>query len=87
MDEKKTGAVTENNGVAWIPCTERLPEERERVLIARRERTIPKESRTFIDIGQYFNGLWYVLSAVQGYYAVATEVTAWMELPEVYEGE
>lgn len=65
--EEKTG---------WIPVTERLPENMNRVLIAKR--IIDEE--TVVDIGWYFAGekTWYTNE-----FEVA-DVVAWQPLPEPY---
>ena len=65
----------------WIPCSERLPEDRELVLFS------TKTDRVFE--GRYFadntDRQWY--SFRDETFAWNNVVTAWMPLPEPYKGE
>lgn len=63
----------------WIPVSERLPENMNRVLIAKR--IIDEE--TVVDIGWYFAGekTWYTNEFV------VADVVAWMPLPDCYVEE
>ena len=58
----------------WIPCSERLPEDKKYVLVTDYGET---------DIGRRFGGRW-----LDYYGDKLKDVTAWMPLPEPYrEGE
>ena len=60
---------------AWIPCSERLPECNEEVLI--------KFSNGKIDIGYRVSIFWFPNNEFYADY----RVVSWMPLPEKYEGE
>ena len=54
----------------WIPVSERLPKEREEVLV-----TVSNEFETFADVDSWMGGsFWTYIDAV----------TAWMPLPDPY---
>lgn len=62
----------------WIPCEERLPEEEDSYLVTLRWEREPAEVDTDV--------LWY--SPARGFDPInAYTVTAWMPLPEPYDGE
>ena len=57
----------------WIPVSERLPKEREEVLV-----TVSNEFETFADVDSWMGGsFWTYIDAV----------TAWMPLPDPYREE
>ena len=58
----------------WIPCSERLPEEKERVLVS--------TDMNEIQVMWHDDGYWY--SDIAGLY-FEDEVYAWMELSKPYE--
>lgn len=63
----------------WIPCTERLPKEKERVLTY--------DNIGHIDFGQYDKGQWYwEAEACADYWMKNDGVLAWMPLPTPYKG-
>ena len=63
----------------WIPCSERLPKEKARVLTY--------DTMGDIVFGQYDKGRWYwEAEACADYWAKNDGVTAWMPLPEPYKG-
>lgn len=64
----------------WIPCSERLPKEKARVLTY--------DSMGGIVFGQYDKGRWYwEAEACADYWAKNDGVIAWMPLPTPYKGE
>lgn len=63
----------------WIPVSERLPKEKDRVLTY--------DSIGHIDFGQYDKGLWYwEAESCADYWMRNDGVLAWMPLPEPYKG-
>ncbi len=79
----------------WIPCSERLPEEEEDVLVTRRFLGVKNCSKrwndhipptTYVEVAQYFDGTWTALSDE---YKIArnrhTDPIAWMPLPNPYK--
>ena len=67
----------------WIPCSERLPKEKQEVYV----------TVYFIegDTGRAYGymdgfGRWHLYSTVEGTLNSGYEVTAWMPLPEPFEG-
>ena len=63
----------------WIPCSERLPKEKERVLTY--------DNIGHIDFGQYDRGQWYwEAEACADYWMKNDGVLAWMPLPTPYKG-
>ena len=63
----------------WIPCSERLPKEKEIVLTY--------DNIGHIDFGQYDRGQWYwEAEACADYWMKNDGVIAWMPLPKPYEG-
>lgn len=64
----------------WIPCSERLPDHYEELLITRKCRVRNCEEYNVIDIGVWDDG-WCEA------WCEASEVVAWMPLPEPYKEE
>ena len=68
----------------WIPCSERLPEEEEYILLS-------FASYTGLDIGRYEkdgeNDNFYPGDEEETYASYGLFVNAWMPLPEPYKGE
>lgn len=69
--------------VEWIPCSERLPKEKQEVYV----------TVYFIegDTGRAYGyidgfGKWHLYSTVEGTLNSGYEVTAWMPLPKPYKG-
>ena len=60
----------------WIPVTERLPEDDAFVLVSCRT----KRGVNGINRAYYMDGAWHGSGSMSG-------VTAWMPLPEPYDGE
>ena len=61
----------------WIPCSERLPKEKARVLTY--------DTMGDVVFGQYDKGQWYwEAEACADYWAKNDGVIAWMPLPEQY---
>lgn len=58
----------------WIPCNERLPEEREFVIVLAKNHGM--------DIGCLTDNEWYC----SGYELSLNKIIAWMPLPESYKG-
>ena len=66
-------------GQGWIPCSERLPKEKARVLTY--------DTMGDIVFGQYDKGRWYwEAEACADYWAKNDGVIAWMPLPTPYKG-
>lgn len=64
----------------WIPCSERLPKEKARVLTY--------DTMGDIVFGQYDKGRWYwEAEACADYWAKNDGVIAWMPLPKPYREE
>ena len=59
----------------WIPCNERLPEEREFVILLAKNHGM--------DIGCLTDNEWYC----SGYELSLNKIIAWMPLPEPFKGE
>ena len=68
----------------WIPCSERLPEEEEYILLS-------FENYTGLDIGRYEkdgeNDNFYPGDEEEAYASYGLIVNAWMPLPEPYREE
>lgn len=68
----------------WIPCSERLPEEEEYILLS-------FANYTGLDIGRYEkdgeNDNFYPGDEEETYASYGLIVNAWMPLPEPYKGE
>lgn len=62
----------------WIPCSERLPEERSEAVLA----TAYDGISTAIYVFYYENGRW---KDIDGYNVDAAEITAWMPMPDPWE--
>ena len=63
----------------WIPCSERLPKEKARVLTY--------DTMGDVVFGQYDKGKWYwEAEACADYWAKNDGVIAWMPLPTPYKG-
>lgn len=60
----------------WIPCSERLPENDEMVLVS----CETKKGIKVINRAYYMDGYWHGSGTMSG-------VKAWMPLPEPYEGK
>ena len=77
--ESEAGADQE-----WIPCSERLPEEEEYILLS-------FANYTGLDIGRYEkdgeNDNFYPGDEEETYASYGLFVNAWMPLPEPYKGE
>ena len=63
----------------WIPCSERLPEEKGQYLVTRDVDFNYPSLATF----NPYNDHWYTLSG----FASISKVIAWMPLPDIYKGE
>lgn len=72
-----------NNG--WIPCSERLPEKNQLVLVCAESTTI--SSGTIRMVGAYANGAWFIQNSVDtlGFQCLEYCVVAWQTLPEPYQ--
>ena len=76
--------VPDINVGEWIPCSERLPERYQKVLVTapRMQTVLLKEPTYFVDIGHCdFEGKFNLSTARTRQYA-----EAWMPLPEPYKG-
>ena len=60
----------------WIPCSERLPDNDEMMLVSCRT----KKGVSSVNRAYYLNGFWHGSGSMSG-------VTAWMPLPTPYEEE
>lgn len=80
----------------WIPCSERLPENKERVLVTCKcshglKTSILRYAKDLykVDVIAFEDkrgeGGWYDYDSEYGYYNI-TGITAWMPLPDAYEG-
>lgn len=72
-----------NNG--WIPCSERLPEKNQLVLVCAESTTI--SSGTIRMVGAYANGAWFIQNSVDtlGFPCLEYCVVAWQPLPLPYQ--
>ena len=85
MYEDREDAKDTNVPGKWIPCSERLPEEEEYILLS-------FANYTGLDIGRYENDgendKFYPGDDEKSYSSYGLFVNAWMELPKPYkEGE
>ena len=73
----------------WIPCTEKLPDNGEKVLVFLKPRTA--ENINHYDIGIYDDTGGWALPSSAGHFSLMWEpqvdVIAWQPLPEPYEEE
>lgn len=77
-NEPKVGVADTNVGCKWIPCSERLPEERMEVLIAR------EKNKHEICVGYIVKDVgWYD----RCYNRIVFDVIAWQALPAPYSEE
>lgn len=84
-DDYDNGTQRENDDFGkWIPCSERLPEEEEYILLS-------FANCTGLDIGRYENDgendKFYPGDDEETYAHYGLIVNAWMPLPEPYKGE
>lgn len=70
--------VNELERRSWIPCSERLPEEKKEVLIS-------ADGELYIAEYEIYHGKGYWSEVIE--YRNVTDVDAWMPLPEPYGGE
>ncbi len=71
----------------WIPCSERLPEEDEDVLVCTEDGIIEKAYHTLKEWCED-EWEWFIFGTLGYSYALNDyEVIAWMPLPEPYGGE
>ena len=84
MYEDREDAKDTNVPDKWIPCSERLPEEEEYILLS-------FANYTGLDIGRYENDgendKFYPGDEEETYASYGLIVNAWMPLPEPYKGE
>lgn len=72
----------------WIPCSEKLPEKEDYLII-----TIAYKGSTFSDVGRYMidlegHGEFYPeIGNFAPYSAIGAKVIAWRQLPEAYREE
>ena len=62
--------------VEWIPCSERLPETDDIMLVTCK----PKKGSPNVNRAYYMDGTWHGSGSM-------SNVTAWMPLPEPYKGD
>ena len=67
-----------NTSMRWIPCCERMPEEKKEVLIS-------ADGELYIAEHEIDHGKGYWSEVIE--YRNVTDVDAWMPLPEPYGGE
>lgn len=81
---KRMAACSSHSG-EWIPCSERLPENNQSVLVYLESRTI--RGGHIHSIGGYQNNVWFIRSGVEteSYPNSEWNVIAWMPLPEPYK--
>lgn len=63
----------------WIPCSERLPQDEDEVLVMMAD-------GEFMDVGWVdFYGWWHVNSDINGDWEERKDISAWQTLPEPYK--
>ena len=69
----------------WIPCSERLPEENETVLISAKYIGHLSKNDPYVEEGFLTHDGWYSVYG-DNYSELLAEVVAWMPLPKPYKG-
>lgn len=76
-------AVEDGEGMRWIPCDERLPEDRRTVLVT----AYWHETYQVMEASYYGDGLWWCVPFNNcGEHMQRLKPIAWMPLPESYKG-
>lgn len=70
----------------WTPCSERLPDENEDVLLSVKYTGHLSNRSPFVEEGFLTRKGWYSIFG-DNYNELLVEVIAWMPLPEPYKGE
>lgn len=70
----------------WIPCSERLPQENETVLISAKYIGHLSQNYPYVEEGFLTHDGWYSAYG-DNYSELLAKVVAWMPLPEPYKGE
>ena len=82
--EKLAKFEDEEESGGWIPCSERMPEDEDYILVSFENSTMP-------DIARYEEndegGTFYPGDDEESYSRYGLFVNAWMPLPEPYKGE
>lgn len=83
-NEKDMRVIAEPRKGKWIPITERLPGEDEDIVLMSVYDT--EDDASYVDVGSTHDGIW--VSATMGFEVWnGRKVTAWMPLPDPWEGE
>lgn len=78
--ENHTGTTRQSRDNVWIPCSERMPETGEHVLVS-------FKSSGFLPVVAFLseNRRWFMLHGAKGFDDVTNAVLAWRPLPEPYK--